>query len=45
MKRILVDKGYRPVRDIMHVEEKWANHNEAAWARRLPGALRFFLRG
>ena len=45
MKRILVNKGYRPVRDIMHVEEKWANHNEAAWARRLPGALRFFLRG
>ena len=45
MKRVLVEKGYRPVRDIMHVEEKWANHNEAAWARRLPDALRFFIRG
>lgn len=45
LKRMLVDKGYRPVRDILHVEEKWANHNEAAWARRLPDALRFFIRG
>jgi len=45
MKRILVNKGYQPVRDILHVEEKWAAHSEAAWARRLPGALRFFLRG
>ncbi|NCF68037.1 MAG: alpha/beta hydrolase [Chloroflexi bacterium] len=44
MKRILVQKGYWPVRDIMHVEEKWAAHSEDAWARRLPGALRFFLR-
>lgn len=45
MKRMLIDKGYRPVRDILHVEEKWANHNEAAWARRLPDALRFFISG
>ncbi len=45
MRRILVKKGYRPVRDIMYVEEKWANHHEAAWARRLPDALRFFIRG
>jgi predicted alpha/beta superfamily hydrolase len=45
MKRILINKGYRPVRDILHVEEKWANHNEAAWARRLPEAIRFFIRG
>ena len=45
MKRMLVQKGYRPRRDIMHVEEKWAIHNEDAWARRLPGAIRFFLRG
>jgi predicted alpha/beta superfamily hydrolase len=45
LKRMLVSKGYRPVRDILHVEEKWANHNEAAWARRLPDALRFFIRG
>lgn len=43
LKRILAKKGYRPVRDMMHVEEKWATHNEAAWARRLPPALRFFM--
>ena len=43
IKRILAKKGYRPVRDMMHVEEKWATHNEAAWARRLPNALRFFM--
>lgn len=43
LKRILVRKGYRPVHDILHVEEKWANHSEAAWGRRLPLALRFFL--
>lgn len=43
IKRILAKKGYRPVRDMMHVEEKWATHNEAAWARRLPQALRFFV--
>ncbi len=43
MKRLLVRKGYRPVRDILYVEEKWANHGEEAWARRLPAAIRFFL--
>jgi len=43
LKRILVRKGYRPVRDLLHVEEKWANHSEVSWGRRLPLALRFFL--
>ncbi|MBK8984974.1 MAG: alpha/beta hydrolase [Chloroflexi bacterium] len=45
LKRILVSKGYRPQRDLLHVEEKWAAHNEAAWERRLPVAIEFFLRG
>ena len=45
MKRILVQKGYRPIRDILHVEEKWAPHSESAWARRFPRAIRFFLAG
>lgn len=45
LKRILVSKGYRPRRDLMHVEEKWATHSEAAWARRVPCAIRFFLTG
>ena len=43
LKRILVRKGYRPVRDLLHIEEKWAAHSESAWARRLPDAVRFFL--
>lgn len=43
LKRILVQKGYRPTVDLLHVEEKWAGHNEPAWARRLPFALRFLL--
>ena len=43
MKRLLFNKGYQPLRDILYVEEKWAGHGEAAWARRLPRALRFFL--
>ena len=44
LKRMLVNKGYRPIHDILYVEEKWANHNEAAWRRRLPKALEFFIK-
>lgn len=43
MKGILVRKGYRPLRDLYHVEEKWAGHTESSWARRLAPALRFLL--
>jgi len=43
MKRLLVKKGYRPVHDLLHIEEKWADHSESSWARRLPDAIRFFL--
>lgn len=43
LKGMLVKKGYRPLRDIMHVEEKWAGHSESSWARRLPPAMRFLL--
>ena len=43
MNRLLARKGYRPRRDLLYVEEKWANHEEAAWARRLPQAIRFLL--
>ncbi|MGH2538781.1 MAG: alpha/beta hydrolase [Candidatus Promineifilaceae bacterium] len=43
MQRLLVKKGYRPRRDLLYVEEKEAGHEEAAWARRLPRALRFLL--
>jgi enterochelin esterase-like enzyme len=31
--------------DVMYVEDQGGEHNEAAWARRLPGALRFLLAG
>lgn len=44
MKRLLARKGYRPVRDMLHVEDRGAYHHEAAWAARLPQAIRFFLR-
>ena len=43
MKRLLVKKGYRPTRNLLHIEDTGANHNEAAWAYRLPNVIRFFL--
>jgi predicted alpha/beta superfamily hydrolase len=43
MKAILVRQGYRPLRDLLHVEEKWAGHSESSWGRRLAPALRFLL--
>ncbi len=43
MHRLLVKKGYRPKYDILYIEEKWARHEEGAWAGRLPGVIRFFL--
>lgn len=43
MQRLLYKKGYRPQRDLLYVEEKWAGHEEGAWARRLPRAIRFLL--
>jgi predicted alpha/beta superfamily hydrolase len=43
MYSLLIAKGYRPEQDICYVEEPGAEHNEAAWARRLPQALQFLL--
>jgi predicted alpha/beta superfamily hydrolase len=43
MQRLLANKGYRPRRDLLYVEEKWAGHEEQAWARRLPAGIRFLL--
>jgi hypothetical protein len=40
MHRWLLDKGY----DVRYVEEEDGAHNEEAWARRLPDALRFLLK-
>ena len=39
----LVSQGWVEGRDLNYVEERFAPHNESAWARRLPGALRFLL--
>lgn len=44
MYRVLAKRGYRPQRDLLYVEEKWADHSESSWGRRLPIALRFFLK-
>jgi predicted alpha/beta superfamily hydrolase len=39
----LITRGFVLDRDLHYVEERNARHNEAAWARRLPEALRFLL--
>jgi predicted alpha/beta superfamily hydrolase len=44
MNALLVEKGYSPSSDLLYVVEEEAEHNEAAWARRLPDALRFLLK-
>jgi len=43
--RSLVRKGYRAGRDVVFVREKGGLHNERAWGRRLPQALRFLIGG
>jgi hypothetical protein len=43
MRDLLDRKGYGLGRDLQYQEEQEATHNEAAWARRLPNALRFLL--
>jgi len=40
---LLLRKGYRIGRNLLYVEECGARHSEAAWASRLPRALRFLL--
>ncbi len=41
MRDVLVREGYRDGVDLEYVWEPGAEHNEAAWAARLPGAIRF----
>lgn len=43
LRALLLEKGYRPRRDFKYVAERGGQHNESAWARRLPTALRFLL--
>jgi predicted alpha/beta superfamily hydrolase len=40
---LLYHKGYRPGEDLLYLEDEEGEHNEAAWARRLPDALQFLL--
>jgi predicted alpha/beta superfamily hydrolase len=40
----LMKKGYKPNVEIHWLEEEGGKHNEAAWRRRLPDALRFLLK-
>jgi predicted alpha/beta superfamily hydrolase len=39
----LLARGFELDRNLHYVEERNARHNEGAWARRLPDALRFLL--
>ena len=45
LRKLLQEMGYQEGRDLRYVEDKGAGHSEAAWARRLPEALRFLLGG
>jgi predicted alpha/beta superfamily hydrolase len=45
LRRTLERLGYRPGVDLEYLEEVGGQHQESAWARRLPGALRFLLAG
>jgi predicted alpha/beta superfamily hydrolase len=40
---LIIRKGYAPGRDLLYVEDEGGVHTEAAWAARLPAALRFLL--
>lgn len=44
MCELLRRKGYRNGQDLLCVVEPGGHHREAAWARRLPTEIRFFLR-
>jgi len=43
MRDLLIAKGYAEEQLLRYEEEEEALHNEAAWAHRLPAALRFLL--
>lgn len=43
MQRILLERGLVEGEQLHFVRETGGQHNEAAWARRLPNALRYLL--
>lgn len=45
MRDVLLEKGYRLGEDLVYLSERGGEHDERAWARRLPNALRFLLKG
>ncbi len=45
LRHVLEGMGFEEGRDLMVVEDPGAGHNEAAWAGRLPGVLRFLFPG
>jgi predicted alpha/beta superfamily hydrolase len=45
MRDLLIQKGYEDGEDLLYLEEPGAGHDEGAWQRRLPIALRFLLDG
>jgi len=45
LRDLLLARGLAEGRDLRVVEEPGAPHHESAWARRLPGALRFLFPG
>lgn len=38
---VLISKGWKAGKDAVYVQEPLAEHNEGAWARRLPSALQY----
>jgi predicted alpha/beta superfamily hydrolase len=42
---LAIEKGYQEGANLLYVQGKGERHTEPAWARRLPDALRFLLRG
>ena len=43
MRDVLLRKGYRRGTDLCYLQERGGIHHESAWARRLPGAIKFLL--
>jgi hypothetical protein len=44
LRRLLLRKGFRRGVDLLSVIEPGGRHDEKAWARRFPNAVRFLLR-
>ncbi|MBI4861258.1 MAG: alpha/beta hydrolase [Candidatus Riflebacteria bacterium] len=43
LKSVLIDRGYVEWKNLGYVEDPDGEHNEVAWARRLPAVLKFLL--